>query len=94
MTLLDQATLDDLIGIIQSRTQEQVDVLRDVIFAGTPPGMERLDSPEKRGIIERTVARNADQEERGAIPGNLNRTMLQHPAMVAMIEEDLDDARG
>lgn len=87
-TLLDQSTVDRLGGIIQRNAQGYMDLMRGVLFAGTPPGLEVLDTPDKRHAFERMLLRDATKEQRGQIPGDLNTTALENPAVRQMVEED------
>lgn len=88
-TLLDQQAIDQLVTAAQREADSSLEALRAVVFTGTPPGMASLTDDTDRRLVEQLVARRADQEERGAIPGSLNREMIQHPAMRQMVEGDI-----
>jgi hypothetical protein len=94
-TLLDQGAIDELIEIAKARVADHNQTLNAALYAtykdgGSPPGMVNIgEDAEKRHLVQKHVARKADQEERGALPGKLHGQMLRHPAMAEMIEEDL-----
>lgn len=97
-TLLDQDMIEELISIARARADDHRESLRKAIFAtyeegGTPPGFARLKAGSTdRRLVEQTVLKHAEQEQRGVLPGQLNSDMARHPEFRRMVAEDITGA--
>ena len=91
MSLLSQKRIDSLIGIAERRVERVREVARAQLFAdgdaSSPPGMVNLDTPEAVAVFGRYLSRQSEREQRGVVPGDLNRTMADHPAVQQMTTE-------
>lgn len=89
--LLDQRRIDAMIAVAQQRVSVARELVRGVMFAdgpdASPPGFDNLDSPDKVRVFTRFVSRQANREQSGAVPGNLNQTIAQHPDVQQMAQE-------
>ena len=88
MSLLDQRRIDSLIAIADKRVDHARELVRTMLYASgeesAPPGMVNLDTPEKVQLFSRYLSRQSEREQAGAIPGDLNQTMAEHPAVEQM----------
>lgn len=94
-TLLDGDIIEELVNEARNRADSVVERLNGALYAtyrdgsGSPPGFSRLKNDEDRRLVEETVLRRADQEQRGSIAGSASSQMAQHPEFRRMVMEDL-----
>lgn len=86
MSLLDQASIDALIRIAQTRVERHREGLRRIIWTGTPPGMKRIEMPSEKQAFSEHLVRRATQEQSGVMPGDLSRTALGNPHVVEALD--------
>jgi hypothetical protein len=92
---MDQAVIDDLSSIAQRRVQKRLDQVNSLIYRrgprSAPPGFDNLDTPEKRATVTRYLERQAQREARDQVAGNLSETLVQHPAVREMAQQDMQE---
>lgn len=91
MNLFDQRDIDGLIAVADVRVNQAVEQLRGAFYSrgadSAPPGMRNLESEGDVRVVTRFFSRNANREEMGKVPGDLNRTVTQHPDVQQMAYE-------
>lgn len=93
--LLNQEFLDSLIATAHERADDHLESLRETFFrvyddGAAPVGFSRLrPGSQDRRLVESFVMKQAEREQRGVLPGDLNSSMVQHPEFRRMVDEDL-----
>lgn len=90
--LLRQEFLDEIDRHVLRVSARFEEALRTAQYGvdgqGTPPGMVNLNTPEKRRIWASWLKRQATQEQDGTVPGDIASTVVKHPAVAEMIDDE------
>lgn len=88
MSLLDQGRVDALMNVARERVTRRREALRGRMYVNgansRPLGFDNLDTPDKVTTFTQFEQRQANREQMQRVPGDLNQTVVAHPAVQEM----------